>query len=101
MSRNLLVRSTAAVLLAFVLTTPLAWAMPRQAPRAEAAASWSEPAGLLRLLWSLLAPRLMEGSSLDPSGNTNPGPRGESGSSLDPDGAATEAGSDLDPDGAK
>jgi hypothetical protein len=101
MSRNPLVRSTAAVLLALFLTAPLAWAMPRQEPRAEAADSWSGPAGLLRLLWSLVTPRLKEGSSLDPDGNTNPGPRGESGSSLDPSGAPTEAGSDLDPNGAK
>jgi hypothetical protein len=76
-------------------------ALPVQAPRAEAAASWSRPAGLLRLLRSLVAPRLKEGSSLDPSGNTNPGPQGEAGSDLDPNGATIEAGSDLDPDGAK
>jgi hypothetical protein len=101
MSRNLLVRSTAAVLLALFLTAPLAWAMPRQAPRAEAAASWSGTAGLLRLLWSLVAPKPKEGGSLDPSGNTSSsGPRGEEGSSLDPNGAASEGGGSLDPSGA-
>lgn len=100
MSRNPLVRSTAAVLLALFLTAPPAWALPMPAPRSEAAASWSGPAGLLRLLWSLVAPRPKEGSSLDPDGNTNPGPRGEAGSSLDPSGATIEVGSDLDPDGA-